>query len=386
MDVVVTGIGLICSLGSLAKSWQSLLAGNSGIGVHQPFRELLPRPLGLIEETPVQLGYLNQFAVAAALEDAGLTTPLPDCGVAIGSSRGCQALWEQLAGQMNVSSLNPKPYTSHPNVKIEDWLETLPHQGAIAAAGQVGATGPVLSPMAACATGIWAIAQGCELIQMGQCQRVIAGATEAPVTPLTLAGFDKMGVLAKTGCYPFDKDREGLVLGEGAAMLVLESAELALSRGASIYGQVLGFGLTCDAYHVSTPSSNNRSAILAIKQCLDRSNLRAVDIDYIHAHGTSTKLNDQREAGLIEELFPQGVSVSSTKGATGHTLGASGAMGAAFCLMALRDQQLPPCVGLKEPEFDLDLVTVPRRSEIRRVLCFSFGFGGQNGIIGLGKF
>ncbi len=386
MDVVVTGIGLICSLGSLAKSWQSLLAGNSGIGVHQPFRELLPRPLGLIEETPVQLGYLNQLAVAAALEDAGLTTPLPDCGVAIGSSRGCQALWEQLAGQMNVSSLNPIPYTSRPNVKIEDWLETLPHQGAIAAAAQVGSTGPVLAPMAACATGIWAIAQGCELIQIGQCQRVIAGATEAPVTPLTLAGFDKMGVLAKTGCYPFDKDREGLVLGEGAAILVLESAELALSRGASIYGQVLGFGLTCDAYHVSTPSSNNRSAILAIKQCLDRSNLRAVDIDYIHAHGTSTKLNDQREAELIEELFPQGVSVSSTKGATGHTLGASGAMGAAFCLMALRDQQLPPCVGLKEPEFDLDLVTVPRRSEIRRVLCFSFGFGGQNGIIGLGKF
>ncbi len=386
MDVVVTGIGLICSLGSLVKSWQSLLAGNSGIRVHQPFRELLPRPLGLIEETPVQLGYLNQFAVAAALEDARLTTPLPDCGVAIGSSRGCQALWEQLAGQMNVSSLNPKPYTSHPNVKIEDWLETLPHQGAIAAAAQVGATGPVLAPMAACATGIWAIAQGCELIQIGQCQRVIAGAIEAPVTPLTLAGFDKMGVLAKTGCYPFDKHREGLVLGEGAAVLVLESAELALSRGASIYGQVLGFGLTCDAYHVSTPSSNNRSAILAIQQCLDRSNLRAVDIDYIHAHGTSTKLNDQREAELIEEVFPQGVSVSSTKGATGHTLGASGAMGAAFCLMALRDQQLPPCVGLKEPEFDLDLVTAPRRSEIRQVLCFSFGFGGQNGIIGLGKF
>lgn len=386
MDVVVTGIGLICSLGSLAKSWQSLLAGNSGIRVHQPFRELLPCPLGLIEETPVQLGYLNQFAVAAALEDAGLTTPLPDCGVAIGSSRGCQALWEQLAGQMNVSSLNPTPYTSHPNIKIEDWLETLPHQGAIAAADQVGSTGPVLAPMAACATGIWAIAQGCELIQIGQCQRVIAGATEAPVTPLTLAGFDKMGVLAKTGCYPFDKDREGLVLGEGAAVLVLESAELALSRGASIYGQVLGFGLTCDAYHVSTPSSNNRSAILAIKQCLDRSNLRAVDIDYIHAHGTSTKLNDQREAELIEEVFPQGVSVSSTKGATGHTLGASGAMGAAFCLMALRDQQLPPCVGLKEPEFDLDLVTGPRRSEIGRMLCFSFGFGGQNAIIALGKF
>jgi 3-oxoacyl-[acyl-carrier-protein] synthase II len=240
--------------------------------------------------------------------------------------------------------------------------------------------------MAACATGIWAIAQAFELIQQGKCQRVIAGAIEAPVTPLTLAGFQQMGALAATGCYPFDRHREGLVLGEGAAVLVLESAELALSRDATIYGQILGFGLTCDATHVSAPSVDNRSASIAVKECLEHSNLLPIDIDYIHAHGTSTKLNDAREASLIQSLFPHGVAVSSTKGATGHTLGASGAIGTAFCLMALKHQELSPCVGLKESEFELNLVTAPRQEEIRRAMCFSFGFGGQNAVMALGRF
>jgi 3-oxoacyl-[acyl-carrier-protein] synthase II len=268
----------------------------------------------------------------------------------------------------------------------ENWLETLPHQGAIATARQIGTRGTVLAPMAACATGIWAIAQAFELIQQGQCQRVIAGAIEAPITPLTLTGFQQMGALAATGCYPFDRHREGLVLGEGAAVLLLESAKLALSRGATIYGKILGFGLTCDATHVSAPSLDNHSASLAVKQCLERSQLATTEIDYIHAHGTSTKLNDAREASLIQYLFPDGVAVSSTKGATGHSLGASGAIGTAFCLMALKHQQLPPCVGLKESEFALDLVTAPRQTEIRQLLCLSFGFGGQNAAIALEKF
>jgi 3-oxoacyl-[acyl-carrier-protein] synthase II len=269
---------------------------------------------------------------------------------------------------------------------LENWLETLPHQGAIATARQIGTRGTVLAPMAACATGIWAIAQAFELIQQGQCQRVIAGAIEAPITPLTLTGFQQMGALASTGCYPFDRHREGLVLGEGAAVLLLESAKLALSRGATIYGKILGFGLTCDATHVSAPSLDNRSASLAVKQCLERSQLATTEIDYIHTHGTSTKLNDAREASLIQYLFPDGVAVSSTKGATGHSLGASGAIGTAFCLMALKHQQLPPCVGLKESEFALDLVTAPRQTEIRQLLCLSFGFGGQNAAIALEKF
>ncbi len=174
-------------------------------------------------------------------------------------------------------------------------------------------------------------------------------------------------------------------MAEGAAVFVLESAELAKQRGAKIYGQILGFGLTADAFHTNTPEPQGRSAIAAVKQCLDRSRLSPADIDYIHAHGTATQLNDHIENRIIQYLFPQGVPVSSTKGATGHTLGASGALGVAFSLMALQHQILPPCVGLKEPEFELDLVRAARQSEVRRVLCFSFGFGGQNAVLALGK-
>ena len=376
MNVVVTGIGLLCSLGSADRSWQLLVKGESGIRQHQPFQELSPFPLGLIEQTPIKLNYLLQQVVAAALKDARLQTPLPSCGVVIGSSRSYQGVWEQLAAQRkgNLSQFSSSPF---------NWLETLPHQPAIAAARQIGSNAPVLAPMAACATGIWSIAKGFELIEMGKCQRVITGAIEAPVTRLTLAGFDKIGALAKTGCYPFDKYREGLVLGEGAAILVLESAELAKSRGAPIYGQLLGFGFTCDAYHITAPLSSGKMAIAAVKQCLARSQLSPRDIDYIHAHGTSTELNDRTEAKIIQKIFPQGVPVSSTKGATGHTLGASGAIGAVFGLMALKDQILPPCVGLKQPEFDLDLITSSRRCKLLRMLCLSFGFGGQNAVLAL---
>lgn len=378
MKVVVTGIGLVSALGKLEPSWQRLLAGESGIGQHQPFPDLPSRPLGLIGETTTSLETLTNLAVAQAIQDATLTLPLPDCAVVIGSSRGCQASWEQFVQKIFLTK-------EQKCAGLEGWLDTLPNRGAIATARQIGSQGPVLAPMAACATGIWAIAQGYFLVESGQCERVIAGALEAPITPLTLAGFDKMGALAKTGSYPFDRNREGLVLGEGGAVLVLESAELAKRRSAQIYGQVLGFGLTCDAYHVSAPESGGRSAIAAVKQCLERSHLDPSDISYIHAHGTGTLLNDQNEARLIQSLFGETVAVSSTKGATGHTLGASGALGAAFSLMALKYQMIPPSVGLQEPECELDLVRKSRRGEVRHVLCFSFGFGGQNAVMALGN-
>lgn len=398
VEVVVTGIGLLSALGPLEASWQHLLDGKSAIRQHQPFPDLPSRPLALIGRNAVSLEKLTQQVVADALENANLSLPLPDCGVVIGSSRSRQGAWEQLARELRgyrdtgidvlcaspcLSSGAPFSQSSTPN--LEDWLDTLPHNPAIATARQIGSTGPVLAPMAACATGIWAIAQGFELIQMGQCQQVLVGAIEAPVTPLTLAGFAQMGALAKTGAYPFDQQREGFVLGEGAAILVLESADSAYRRGAPVYGKLLGFGLTSDAYHVSTPAPSCRSAIAAVQQCLKRSRLSPLDINYIHAHGTGTQLNDRNEARLIQELFGRGVPVSSTKGATGHTLGASGALGAAFCLKALKYQLLPPCVGLTQPDFELDLVTTPRRGEIRRVLCFSFGFGGQNAVLALDR-
>jgi 3-oxoacyl-[acyl-carrier-protein] synthase II len=394
LPVVVTGIGLVSALGkSLEDSWQQLIAGKSGIKLHQPFPDLEPRPLGLIGKQPVELRMLTQLVVDSALKDALLVPPLPDCGVVIGSSRSHQASWEEMARergrQRDKEDKGDKEdkFLPHPPLLPSppplSWLDTLPQMNAIAAARQIGATGIVLAPMAACATGIWAIAQAVLLIQSGQCQRVIAGSVEAPITPLTITGFQQMGASAKSGAYPFDKHREGLILGEGAAVFVLESTELAKQRQAKIYGQILGFGLTNDAYHAVKPEPEGRSAIACVKQCLERSHLTFSDIDYIHAHGTGTQMNDRIESMVIQRLFPQKVAVSSSKGATGHTLGASGALGVAFSLLALKNQILPPCVGLKEAEFDLDFVTTAREAEIRRVLCLSFGFGGQNAAIAL---
>ncbi len=392
--VVVTGIGLVSALGeNLEDSWQQLIAGKTGIKLHQPFPELSPRPLGLIAQQPAELKSLTQLVVASALKDAGLVSPLPDCAVVIGSSRGYQADWERLAKQLHNKNRDQaenlaEKYQSLPyqGIYLENWLDTLPHMNAIAVARQIGTTGIVLAPMAACATGIWAIAQAASLVQTGQCQRVIAGAVEAPITPLTLTGFQQMGALAKTGAYPFDLHREGLVLGEGAAVFVLESAELAKQRQAKVYGEILGFGLTNDAYHENSPEPEGKSAIASVKICLERSSLIAADIDYIHAHGTATQLNDRMESKVIQRLSAKKIAVSSTKGATGHTIGASGALGVAFSLMALQHQILPPCVGLQQPEFDLDLLLTARQSQTKRILCFSFGFGGQNTVIALGNF
>lgn len=384
IEVVITGIGLVSALGkSLEDSWQKLIAGKSGIQQQQIFPELAPIPLGLIGTKPAKLKTLTQQVVVAAIEDAGLFLPLPECAVVIGSSRSHQASWENLARQTNEKYLNQ--YSWATEEKLEDWLEFLPHMNAIATARQIGATGIVLAPMAACATGIWAISQAAFLIQTGQCQRAIAGAVEAPITPLTISGFQQMGALAKTGAYPFDINREGLVLGEGAAVFVLESRELAQQRRAKIYGQVLGFGFTADAYHSNQPDLEGRGAIAAIKQSLERSHLKPQDIDYIHTHGTATPLNDRVESKVIKKLFPHQVPISSTKGATGHTLGASGALGVAFTLLATQQQILPPCVGLHKPEFDLNIVRTALHHPIRQALCFSFGFGGQNAVIVLSK-
>ncbi|MEG4856725.1 beta-ketoacyl-ACP synthase [Microcoleus sp. K1-B6] len=424
MDVVVTGIGLVSALGTLDDGWKRLLSGKSGIRQHQPFLKIEPQPLALIGAKPADLITLIRQVLADALQDANLTLPLPDCGIVIGSSRGFQANLEQLASEgrrkkeegssatdsvtdvTDVSPMSvgrrkkeeerefsitdsqcPIPHAQFPMpnsqfpIPNSQFVNFLPHMGAIAAARAIGSTGPVLAPMAACATGIWSIARAVDLIRTGECQRAIAGAVEAPITPLTLAGFSRMGALANTGCYPFDENREGFVLGEGGALFVLESAELARRRGAKIYGRVSGFGLTNDACHANAPELGGESAIAAVNQCLKRSNLAAIDIDFIHAHGTATELNDRHEALLIEKLFHPGIAVSSTKGATGHTLGASGALGVAFCLMSIKYQMLPPCVGMKKPGFELDFVRCARSAIVRNTVCLSFGFGGQNAAI-----
>ncbi|MBF2026694.1 MAG: beta-ketoacyl-ACP synthase [Oscillatoriales cyanobacterium C42_A2020_001] len=375
MNVVVTGIGLRSALGDLVTTWKQVISGDSGIQVHQPFLELTPKPLGLIGHHPASLKAITQAVVLDAIADAELLLPLGDCAIVIGSSRGNQAQWEALAR----NRLYPASHSLFP----VPFLTTLPHAAAVIAARLIGTSAAVRSPMAACATGLWAIAQGYELVRSGEYERVIAGAVEAPITRLTLTGFEQMGALAHTGAYPFDREREGLALGEGGAVFVLESAELAKQRSARIYGQIIGCGLTADGYHVSAPEMGGQAAIAAVTQCLRRSGLAAQDIDFIHAHGTATRLNDLNEATLIQQVFPGGVPISSTKGATGHTIGASGALGVAFCLLTLQQQLLPPTVGLTHPEFDLDFVTTTRAATVQNVLCLGFGFGGQNAAIAL---
>ena len=372
MDVVVSGIGLQSCFGSLNQSWQSILQGKSGLELQQPFPEITAYPLGMIATEPSNLSLLTKQTVAEALFDVGLEPPLTTCGIVIGSSRGYQQIWEQ-----EIANNNDFATTS--------WLGSLPQQTAIVAAQQIQTRGIVLSPMAACATGIHALARAYELIATGACDRVIAGAVESPITPLSLAGFERMGALAQTGCYPFDRDRQGLVLGEGGAIFVLETAELALSRNARVYGKISGWGLSCDASSLTGFAQNSLPAAIAVKNCLEYSQLAPEQIDYIHAHGTSTVLNDRHEATLIQHLFDQSVAVSSTKGATGHTLGASGALGVAWCLLAIQSGKLPPCVGLNQSEFPLSFVRVGQSQTVNHALCFSFGFGGQNAILALSK-
>lgn len=376
-DIVVTGIGLTTSLGLTASAtWQKLRAGESAIALRQPFLDLAPGPLAMVGKEPLALGGLTERLVAAAWRDGGLRDGekgRADCGVVMGSSRSYLRDWEAMGMGQRRS----------PGQINGDWLTVLPSGPALVAARWAGCRGPVLAPMAACATGIWAIAQAADLIRSGQCQRVIAGAVESPITPLTLVGFRKMGALARTGCYPFDVEREGFVLGEGGAALVLESAALAAKRGARIYGKILAAGMTNDSHHVSSFDPSYRMGRRAVELCLQRSGLTPQAVDAVHVHGTSTAQNDQMEASLIEQVLGREVSVMASKGATGHLLGASGAVTVALSLMSLRQQAVVPCVGLRQAAFDLNFVRAARVAKLRNLLCFSFGFGGQNAVLAL---
>ncbi len=370
-------MGLTTSLGlTPSATWQKLRAGESAIALRQPFLDLEPGPLAMVGKVPLAVGDLTERLVAAAWLDGGLgerEKGSADCGVVIGSSRSCLGEWEAMAVGQRRS----------PGQVVGDWMAALPSGPALRAARWAGCGGPVLAPMAACATGIWAIAQAADLIRRGQCQRVIAGAVESPITPLTLVGFRKMRALAGTGCYPFDREREGFVLGEGGAVLVLESAATAAQRGAKVYGRVLAAGMTNDSHHVSSFDPSYRMGRRAVELCLQRSGLTPSAVDAVHVHGTSTVQNDRMEASLVEQIFGRQVPVMASKGATGHLLGASGAVTVALGLMSLQRQEMVPCVGLRQSAFDLDFVRAVRAAQLRNLLCFSFGFGGQNAVLAL---
>jgi 3-oxoacyl-[acyl-carrier-protein] synthase II len=387
-QVVVTGIGIVSAIApNREDAWQSLLVGKSAI--KPDCLNNLSVPMARIRELdedwqPLKLTRSQTFlekSVLEAIADAGLEIPLPNCGLAIGSSRSNQREIEILL-EHGLHSLRSA-------TKSTVWQQLQAASLSAHIANLLQTQAPICSPTAACATANWAIAQAAMLIQSGQWDLAIAAATDAPITPLTIAGFAKIGVLATTGVHPFSIERQGFALGEGAAALVLESRESAQRRKAAIYGKVLGWGITNDAYHATSPAPDNRLAAIALKDCLTRSAISANQVGYINLHGTATMLNDAREADLITKYLPDflpNLALSATKGATGHTLGSTGMMEAAFCLLALRDRLLPPTVGMLTPDFDLPLLPSMQRSpHLQYALNFSFGFGGQNAIIAFGK-
>ncbi|MER7990218.1 beta-ketoacyl-[acyl-carrier-protein] synthase family protein [Streptomyces noursei] len=392
---LVTGVGLITSAGTgMEPNWEKVLAG-------EPTAASLPELDGLPvtiacrvpDFSPQDLGHgswqwdrFTQFAVVAAreaLEHAGLTpgdwVDGSRVAVIIGSGAGGTAtleaqhrvLWEE--GPAAVSPL------------------TLPMGLVNMAAGQVAidisANGPCLAPCTACAAGASALGIGRELLRQGVADVVVAGGAEAPITPLYVSSFARMRALSKhsddpaTASRPFDVRRDGFVLGEGAGVLVLETEEHAAARGARPLARLTGYGASSDAHHVTSPHPEGRGAELAMRAALDDAGLTGSGVDYVNAHGTSTPLNDVTEATVISRLLGNEVAVSSTKGVTGHPLGAAGAIEAAYCALALRDGLIPPTAGLSEPDprIQVDLVRgAARPGPVRAAMSNSFGFGGQN--------
>ncbi|WP_405840218.1 beta-ketoacyl-[acyl-carrier-protein] synthase II [Streptomyces platensis] len=393
---LVTGAGLITSAGAGVKAnWEKVLASEP-TAAHLPELDGLPVTMAcrVPDFSPENFGLrgswqwdrFTQFALVAAreaLEQAGL--PPGDwadssrVAVIIGSGAGGTATMEaqhRVLLEEGPSAVSPL---------------TLPMGLVNMAAGQVAidisASGPCLAPCTACAAGASAIGIGRELLRQGVADVVVAGGAEAPITPLYVSSFARMRALSRrlddpaTASRPFDAGRDGFVLGEGAGILVLESEEHAAARGARPLARLTGYGASSDAHHVTSPHPEGRGAELAMRAALDDAGLVGEDVDYVNAHGTSTPLNDVTEAGVISRLLGNGVGVSSTKGVTGHPLGAAGAIEAAYCVLAIRDGLLPPTAGLTDPDprIQVDLVRgAARPGPVRAALSNSFGFGGQN--------
>jgi 3-oxoacyl-[acyl-carrier-protein] synthase II len=249
-----------------------------------------------------------------------------------------------------------------------------------AVARDAGAEGPVMNLSSACATGVQSVMVAAGWLRDGRCDVVLAGSAESSFHPLYQAGFRQMGVLSEVGrVRPFDRRRDGFVLGEGAGVFCLETLASARRRGARAYGELTGWAMGSDAHHAIRFNSNGRRMADTLSRALGRAGLAPGDLDYVNAHGTATLLNDSLESTALSGLLPPGALVSSTKGATGHLLGATGAVEFAFCLLALRDGRVPPTLDLEDPETDA-LDFIPGRSravEVRRAASLSFGFGGS---------
>lgn len=399
--VVVTGVGAVTPVGGSAEaSFDALLEGRCGIGpaslplgddydvrIAGEVKDVdLAAALGA-KEARRQARYcgLAQVAAKEALAQAGLAEAgypphriATALGVGIG---GLEAVEEAAEARATRGARRVSPF----GIPM-----LIPNMGAGALAMLVGAYGPSWCPAVACASGAHAIGQAMHLLRHGGADAVICGGAESCTTLLALASFARMGALSTRNheptraARPFDRDRDGFVMAEGAVVFVLEREELARRRGAAVLGVIAGFGSSCDAFHVTQPEPGGRGAIAAMQGALADAQLDAGAIDYVHAHGTGTRHNDGVEAAAIASVFAghtERVTVSSTKGATGHMLGASGAFGALVALQAMRRGAVPPTLNLEHPDgaCGLDLVPLTARpQESRACLVNAFAFGGQN--------
>ena len=382
--VVVTGIGVVSPAGiGKAAFW-------AGLRTEPDHRQ--QRLVDDFDPSPWLTGKevrhhdrFTQFAIAAAqlaLDDCGgaLTASAERTGVQLGTGIGGVGTLETQVGVLAARGPGRVSPFTIPMV--------MPNAGAAAVSLRHGFRGPSETLTTACAAGTHSVAAGARMIADGRCDAVVAGGAESSITPTTLAAFTVMSALSKTGhSRPFDADRDGFCIAEGAAVLVLEEREAALARGARLYGEVLGTASTCDAHHITAPSPGGVGAAACMRLALDDADLHPEDVRAVNAHGTSTPLNDAAEAAAVTSVFgPGAVPVSSIKGVTGHGLGAAGALEAACVLLSFAHRELPPTMGTTrvDPAFEIDLVLEPRAWEPGPTISNSFGFGGHNGSLVLG--
>jgi 3-oxoacyl-[acyl-carrier-protein] synthase II len=407
--VVVTGLGLVTPLGgSVEQTWERLLAGQSGAGPITRFDaadyacriacEVKPADFDpTIRVDHKVLRQVDPFivygidAASQALEDAGLTDMTEEqrlrAGTLIGSGiGGLPGIEEESIVLHTRGPRRVSPHFVHGRL-----INLVSGQVSI----KYGLMGPNHAVVTACSTGAHAIGDAARLIALDDADVMVAGGTEAAICPIGIAGFAQARALS-TGfndeptraSRPWDKGRDGFVMGEGAGIVVLEELERAKARGAKIYGEVVGYGLTGDAYHVTAPHPEGSGAFRSMAMALKRAGLNPSDIDYVNAHGTSTPMGDELELGAVRRLFGNAVetlSMSSTKSAIGHLLGGAGAVESIFTLLAMRDQVVPPTLNLEDPCDGADGIDlVPWKAKQRRVkavLNNSFGFGGTNATV-----
>ena len=402
--VVVTGMGCVSPVGNDVQSlWSNLLAGRSGVGPITRFdatgykvriaaevKDFDPTALFGSREAR-RMDRFSQFALAAAqqaVQDAGLTVDDHNrdrIGVFVGSGiGGVGTIYEQMLVLLERGPDRVSPFL----VPM-----MLPDSAAAMIAIQFGMRGPNMAIVSACASGTNAVGEAAEAIRRDKADVILAGGSESSILPIAIAGMGVMNAISARNdeptraSRPFDRHRDGFVMGEGGAVLVLESLEHAQGRGARILAEVIGYGSTCDAYHISAPAENGAGAAICMQLALKDAGLGVDEIDYINAHGTSTTLNDKSETAAIKTVFGEQayhLAISSTKSMTGHLLGAAGALEAVVCVKSLQDGIIPPTINYEttDPECDLDYVpNQARPAALRRVMSNSFGFGGHNATI-----